>query len=311
MLTAADDRLHPPASADPWWTETAWFGFAVPAAGLCGSIYQIYRTNQGVMATAVYVWEPGREDLRQLPYHRAFWHLPIPDGAHPTDCDLPSGLTVRTEEPLHAYRLRYADGDEIALDLRFTGLLPPQPLHVSDGMGHLDQLGHVGGSLVLHGVEHEVDCVEMRDRSWTPRRETSTHTRRGYTYGATPDGTGFFVATSVPHRHPDGEAAPDAAVGGWVVADGVVTPIDAGERRVERDAEHRPARVTVEVEAGGATRRFVGEVASRLALPTTPYFAWMSLTRWRGDDGWEAWGEDHDSWSPARWRAFTRATVPA
>src|SRR3546814_1485324 len=80
MLTAADDRLHPPVDDDPWWTETAWFGFAAPAEGLCGSIYQIYRTTQGVMATAVYVWAPGREDLRELPYYRTFWHLPIPDG---------------------------------------------------------------------------------------------------------------------------------------------------------------------------------------------------------------------------------------
>lgn len=311
MLTAADDRLHPPPTDDPWWTETAWFGFAVPEAGLCGSIYQIYRTNQGVMATAVYVWAPGREDLRRLPYYRTFWHLPIPAGAHPTDCTLPSGLAIATEEPLHAYRLRYRDEPEIALDLRFTGLLPPQPLHVSDGMGHLDQLGHVGGSLVLHGVEHEVDCVEMRDRSWTPRRETSTHTRRGYAYAATPDGTGFFVATSVPPRHADGEDAPDVAVGGWLLRDGVTNPVTGGERRVRRDDEQRPVGVTVALDAGGRTHRFDGDVVSRLALPTTPYFAWMSLTRWRGDDGWEGWGEDHDSWSPARWRTFCRTAAPA
>lgn len=306
MLTAADDRLHPPTSDDPWWTETAWFGFAVPDAGLCGSIYQIYRTNQGVMTTAVYVWSPGREDLRQLPYYRTFWHLPIPEGAQPLDCELPSGLSVTTEEPLRTYHLRYDDGDEIDLDLRFAGVLPPQPLHVSDGMGHLDQLGRVTGELVLHGEHHRVDCVEMRDRSWTPRRETSTHTRRGYAYGATHLGTGFFVATSVPPRHPDGEAATDAVVGGWVVRDGVATPVTAGERRVERDDEQRPVRVEVDVVVDRATTTYVGEVASRLALPTTPYFAWMSLVRWRDPDGWEAWGEDHDSWSPARWRAFGR-----
>src|SRR5690606_19248998 len=88
VLTAADDHLHPPPVDDPWWTETAWFGFAVPAAGLCGSLYQIYRPNQGVMSTAVYVWEPGREDLRELPYYRTWWHLPIPEGAHPCDNDL-------------------------------------------------------------------------------------------------------------------------------------------------------------------------------------------------------------------------------
>lgn len=302
MLTAADDRLHPPVTDDPWWTETAWFGFAVPEAGICGSLYQIYRTNQGVMATAVYVWEPGREDLRELPYYRTWWHLPIPDGAHPCDNELPSGLSVRAEEPLSTYRLRYEDDPEISLDLRWEALAPPQPLHVSNGMGHLDQLGRVTGTLTLHGTAHEVDCVEMRDRSWTPRRETTARTRRGYLYGALADGSrGFFAATNVGP-----EGGRDELVGGWVLHEGEIVPVTGGERRVHRDAAHRPAAVELDLELDGGTETWTGTVHSRLALPTTPYFAWMSLTEWTSGDGVRCWGEDHDSWSPARWRAFCR-----
>jgi hypothetical protein len=52
--------------------------------------------------------------------------------------------------------------------------------------------------------------------------------------------------------------------------------------------------------------RWTGEVRSRLALPTTPYFAWMSLVAWTEDGGGSCWGEDHDSWSPRRWRALCR-----
>jgi hypothetical protein len=303
MLTAADDRLHPPVGNDPWWTETAWFGFAVPEQDLCGSIYQIYRTNQGVMATAVYVWQGDRQDLRELPYYRTFWHLPMPSDAHPLDNELPSGLSISTEEPMHAYRLRYDDPGELHLDLVFEAIHPAQPFHVSGGMGHLDQLGRIHGEMVLHGRPLAVDCIEMRDRSWTPRRETSKRTRRGYTYGATPEGQGFFVGTSVD---PSSEDGPDEVLGGYVLRGGDVVPITAGIRRVERDDEHRPCRVVVQVVAGGEEMTVRGEVSSRLALPTTPYFAWMSLVRWTADDGWSGWGEDHDSWSPARWRAFCR-----
>lgn len=303
MLTAADDRLHPPVGDDPWWTETAWFGFALPERGLGGSIYQIYRTNQGVMATGVYVWEPGAEELWELPYFRTFWHLPIPEGANPLDNELPSGLSVTTEQALQRYHLRYDDPGELRLDLRFDGLHPPQPFHVSGGMGHLDQLGRVHGEIELHGEHIAVDGVEMRDRTWTPRRETSRRTRRGYLYGATPDGHGFYAATSY-----DTGADVDRVLGGWLLRGGEAVPVRGGVREVERDARLRPAAVRLTLKADdGVQHVFEGEVVSRLALPTTPYFAWMSVVRWQsGQGGWTGWGEDHDSWSPALLRALRR-----
>jgi hypothetical protein len=297
-----DDQLHAPVVDDPWWTETAWFGFADPARGLCGSIYQIYRSVQGVMATAVYVWTPGRESLHELPYYRAFWHLPIPADAHPCDNELPSGLSIRTVTPMARYRIRYDDPGELELDLDWHGVVDAQPFHVANGMGHLDQLGHVSGTMTLHGERIAIDCIEMRDRSWTPRRETTARTRRGYTYGSSPDGTeAFFIATNVAPGSAD-----DVAVGGWVVRDGVVTAIEHGRRVVTRDDQHRPVRVELDAEAGGRSHRWTGDVVSRLALPTTPYFAWMSLTTWTDADGRRLTGEDHDSWSPRRWRALCR-----
>lgn len=302
MLTAADDRLHTPVDDDPWWTETAWFGFAVPEAGIAGSIYQIYRTAQGVMATAVYVWAPGRDDLRELPYYRTFWHLPIPEDAHPCDNELASGLSVRTQEPMTSYRLTYSDADELTLDLTWDAVMEAQPFHVSNGMGHLDQLGRVTGTMTLHGETHRIDCIEMRDRSWTPRRETSRRTRRGYTYGSSADAKdAFFVATNVP---PGG--GEDAIIGGWSITDGQLTPVTGGLRTVDRDDASRPIAVTVDAETADGPQRWRAEVHSRLALPTSPYFAWMSLTSWTRDDGIEGWGEDHDSWSPARWRRLRR-----
>jgi hypothetical protein len=301
-LRPSDDLLHRPAVDDPWWTETAWFGFSVPEAGLCGSIYQIYRTVQGVMATAVYVWSPGRESLHDLPYYRTFWHLPIPADAQPCDNELISGLSIRTDTPMSDYRLAYHDGDELRLELTWKGLIAAQPLAVSNGMGHLDQLGHVTGTMTLHGTTHPVDCVEMRDRSWTPRREHTTRTRRGYVYGATAGArSGFLLTTNVAP-----EGGDDDAVAGWTIEDHVVRPIERGRRQVRRDADHRPTEVLVTADVDGTTRNWHGTVQSRLALPTSPYFAWMSLTSWTDDHGTTSWGQDHDSWSPRRWRAFRR-----
>lgn len=300
-LTAEDDLLHDPVTDDPWWTETAWFGFAVPEADLCGSVYQIHRTNQGVLATAVYVWEPGTEGLHELPYYRTWWHVPMDEDQRILDVDLISGLSVRTREPMRSYDLTYRDGGELELDLHWDALHPAVPLHVSGGMGHLDQLGRVRGRLVLHGEELEVDTIEMRDRSWTPRREATRSTHRGYTYGADDSGRGFFIATNRPPE------ADEHLISGWTLESGRTVAIAEGHRRITRDERGRPDGVEIEVVDGdGRARRWRGEIRNRFALPTSPYLAWMSLVRWTDEDGGVGWGQDHDSFSPARWRQTRR-----
>jgi len=303
-LTASDDLLHLPTTDDPWWTETAWFGFAIPDADICGSLYQIHRTNQQVMATAVYVWDAHGEALHQMPYYRTWWHVPMEPDQQILDVDLVSGLSIRTIEAMNDYAITYQDGEEIDLDLRWESLHPAVPLHVSGGMGHLDQLGRVRGQLVLHGEAYEIDGIEMRDRSWTPRREATRSTHRGYTYGADEHGRGFFLATNRPPQ------TQEHLIAGWTLENGRTTAIREGQRRLERDDAGRPTAVDIEiVDAHGAERTWRGEIRNRFALPTSPYLAWMSLVRWTDDEGRIAWGQDHDSFSPARWRATRRESM--
>src|SRR3546814_17332714 len=114
----------------------------------------------------------------------------------------------------------------------------------------------------------------MRDRSWTPRRETSSRTRRGYTYGADGDGRGFYVATSVA---PGSEDGTDEVIGGYLLQDGEVVPVTGGERRVARDDQHRPSGVVLEMATANGMTAVSGEEAGRLALANTPYLAWMVL----------------------------------
>jgi hypothetical protein len=128
VLTAADDDLHPPASDDRSWTETAWFAGAVPERGLVVWTYPLFRPELGIMSCGVYVWETGAEELWQLPYYRTWWHLPLPEGISATRFQLPTGLSYECLEPLSAYRITYADGDEMGLDMTFTAVHPPHPL---------------------------------------------------------------------------------------------------------------------------------------------------------------------------------------
>jgi hypothetical protein len=296
VLGPEDDRLHP-AGGDPTWAETAWFAAQVPERRLGIWTYPLFRTELGVMSCAIYVWGPEARELWQQPYYRYYWHQPIPDGIDLRDFELDIGLSYKLIEPLTAYAVRYRDGDAVDLEMRFDAIQPPQPLGVEAGHGHIDQLGRVTGRLVLHGEEIEIDCIEMRDRTWSPRRERRERTRLGYSYGAVDSRRAFLYASTFS------ESCKPRMLGGFRIVEGEQHQLSSGWREVERDREGRPVRVRV----GGTDERGEefeadGEVVSQLAMNTSPYFVWVSQVRWELDDGALAWGEDQDTWSPSRLR---------
>lgn len=302
-LTAADDRFHPPTTAEPTWAETAWFAARIPERELVVWFYPLYRPQLGVMSCAVTVFAPGHRELWELPYHRPYWHQPIPEGlAGPCDVALPNGLTYETLEPLRRYRLRYADGEAFTADLEFTALHEAHPLGVEDGRGHLDQLGRVTGHVVLHGERLEADGIEMRDRTWSPRREARERTRLGYSYGARIDGPAFHCSTKLT-----GGDEPVFLTGFVLDEDGGKTDLVHATREVVRDARGRPETIRLALStADGAVREVTGEVRGQTAIVTSPYTMFVSLVRWTLPDGSLVDGEDQDTWSPSRLRTFLR-----
>jgi len=184
ILTKADDLTHPPANDDPYWTETVWFGANVPERRLGVNFFMLLRTNLGIMVPSLFVWGPGGEEIWSMPYQRTLWHGLMPKDHDATNFKLPSGFEVERVNWLDEYRVRFEDSDRIKLNLHFKSLSPPVPYGVKNGYGHLDQYGHVTGEIVLDGEHISVDCLDMRDRTWSPRRETSQTARIGYTYGA-------------------------------------------------------------------------------------------------------------------------------
>ena len=301
-LRPDDDRLHPGRTEDRSWTETAWFAAAVPERGLAVWTYPLFRPELGVMSCGIYVWEPGAEELWQLPYYRTWWHLPLPEDLDLTDFRLPNGLGYECLEPLTAYRVTYADGEELQLDLTFRAMHPPHGVGVvAGGHGHLDQLGTVRGEIVLHGERIEVDCFEMRDRTWSPRRESRRRTFVTYSYGAGDRG-GFHLSTRL-----DPKLGENRILTGFRLVDGAARPFTDGSCAVERDAEGRPVRVRLSATEGeGSEFAATGEVVSRLSMPSTPWFVWACIVRWRLADGSEVFGEHQDTWSPAALRAARR-----
>jgi hypothetical protein len=302
QLSALDDRFHHGTTKDGSWTETSWFAAQIPERDLCLWVYPLWRQELGVMSCGVYLWDSGGDEIWQLPYQRNWWHLPIPDDCTPTDFSLSTGLAYECLEPLRRYRITYQDGDELSVDMEFTGVHPARAVGVVPGRhGHIDQFGHVVGELTLRGDRMEIDCIEMRDRTWSARRESRQGAHVCYSYGASKDGHGFHVSHAM-----SASAGEYRLLGGFVLRPGGEVDVVHATHTIRRDLDGRPVAVAIDLDlADGTTFTTRGEVVSRLAMPATPWFSWDSTVRW--DIGGETvYGEYQDVWGLGYLRSHLR-----
>jgi hypothetical protein len=294
VLTPDDDRFHPPASNDPWWSETCWFSFAHPEERMSGCFYPLFRPNQGVVSLAVTVWDHTAHEPWRVLYHRANWHLPLPR----TNLDRLelAGLRYEALEPSRRYRVSYQDGDALRAELEYEGLMPAHEAGIRDGQGHIDQPCRVRGEITLRGRRIAIDHADMRDRSWSVRRDDRP-TRAAYSYGIASARESFLaMAIAAPGLGGRGDVQP--IVTGYLVRDGEKSGLVAGTRTIQRDGDAWPARVSIEArDALGRELRASGTPVNRFANQATPaMFAWMSLTHWDFARG--CYGQDQDIWSP-------------
>lgn len=300
-----DDGFHPDPDGNQFWTETCWFAFFVPERRLSGTIYPLFRPNLGICSSGVHLWDDSASAPHEILYDRMLWHLPFPDGDL-TDVTLPSGVRYRCVEPGMRFEIGYDDGGELALDLTFAGVAPAHYL----GAAHLDQPGRVQGTVRLRGEEIAVDCLAVRDRTWSRRSDLEVDVgggmhSGGYSYGAVSPTEAFQAITAATGA---GQAGTEYRVlGGYLLRDGELADLVSGTRRVVERAGGHQRRVTLALEdARGRTLEAEGVCHNAFAWQFTPgMFSWNCLTEWTWQAG-TGWGEDHDNWSASGWRAFRR-----
>jgi hypothetical protein len=296
-LTTADDTFHP-GNDDPWWTETVWFAWLVPERRMVGYYYPIFRPNLGVQAGGVLVFDDTAELPWELPVFEYDWHRRIPPGLDLRDGKLENGMTIRCVEPTRRWELGFESRD---LRLSLVSEAVTEPL-VTDATppfnkGHIDQLCHVAGEMVLHGETIAVDCLAMRDRSWGPRQD-GRQPQVGYDYGAASPDEAFLAVTI-------GRADTYEVTTGFLIRDGKWSRLESGRRVVERDLQGRPTVISIDArDELGRPVKAQGEALSRQVFNAYPsMFCWNSLVTWESE-GWTGYGEDQDCWHPRRWREF-------
>lgn len=293
LLSAADDDFHAGPPHERWWHETMWFWFFVPERRLGGWLYNFVRPNIGISGGGCLVWDDTTWFHAEVPYYGSYSSLPVPERRDLRDFAFPSGTTVQVVEPLTRYHLGHRDREWIDVDLDWTAIMPPfVSVDPTGGVPHhFDQFGGVTGRLVLHGEEMAVDCLAMRDRSWSPRSE---RWKDGGGYGY----TDAAASAELSFLH-----------NGFLVIDGVRRDL-VSERTVERDAEHGfVIRIrVVGTDTDGRKLEAEGVPVSRMAMPIPGVHAivWTSLVDWR-INGIPAWGEDQEPWPLNRWYEFRRS----
>ena len=205
VVTPEDDAFHSDfEGADhPWWTETFWASFYVPEDKLGGWFYNQIQKNQGENGQCnggAWVWDDS--DAPAL-YERNLQGLPLSRG--PQDLRnivLPNGNGIRTLEPLMKYQLTYSDPGSFEADLLFEGIMEPNPHPLGCAPfwkgRHFDQAMRVTGDIVLQGERLAVDCLAVRDRSWSPRRPRDSAASQVVTEGKKP-----ALAPSLDGEHSD------------------------------------------------------------------------------------------------------------
>ena len=282
--------------SDPWWNESAWFGFCVPEREINGFFYFWRRPNMGLTSAGIALWDPLCADRHGCLYYHWQPFNPLPDGDM-FDFTLANGMSVETLQPLEQYQLRFED-PACQLDLVWTGRFPALEFSMPGktfGSFHYDQLGEVKGVIELADERLEIDCRHVRDRSWGVRRPFPSCLRGGLEMGWASDGLAFCSTMLTPDGPADAVSdTADRLSYGQMVIDGVLTRPVEGERRVlERGADTRPLVIEIDLlDADGREIHARGQSRNNLRYADLWYMNWASVA-WE-INGSPGWGESQD-----------------
>jgi hypothetical protein len=300
------DDLHRPFDDDLWFTETAWYSFWNSSGTHIGHIYLRFRPNIGVADCNFYIWTAGISAPWDAVYWKCF-QMSVPSSL--TSLDFVGGLHHEVVEDLASYRIRFedltADSGGLRLNLELDALGSPRWF----GRKHFDQAMRVSGCLSIDGVDLDIQCRAMRDRSWYSRSDFGTY-RSAYSYVLSDDAE-ILVLQAIP-KGSNPQVADVPVVGGYLRRDGEEVGIVGGRRIVlDRDsASGAPAIIALEVKLANQRRlRLEGVSRNAIAIAAnTGMLSWMNLVEWDWAGG-VVLGEDQEIWSPSIWRRFRADAV--
>lgn len=318
MIRNHDALFHSPDYRDPSWTETNWFGFFVPEVQMRGSIYQVFRTNLGVVRSVVLIYSRQSFSMLNLDYVDDRCHIPIPPG-NLDAYSLSNGVSVRMSEPMKKWHIRFEGRFDTMLDLQLDAMMPPLAVQETkvegsgpgyavfqrtDGTsmrtGHIDQTMWVSGEARVRGRTYTVDFPSNRDHSWSPRREWGHNICGNFDEGHFGRDFSFHVQT----RNEPLDVG--EVTHGYVLVAGAPRRIQRGVGRYRYEG-WRIAELQYELEDEiGRTYHLRGTPVSWCHDVQSGVFASIAVVRWECD-GEVGWGDLKWHWDVFRMQEYSRS----
>lgn len=162
------ELLHPEQNRlveDISCTETQYFGFSVPEAGIHALTYLWHLPKTRTVTGAAWVWQGIKANAVHSELCDIRTHMSdevLKNDIH--EFRLENSYGVKVLEPLKRFHLTYSDpGRNNSFDLISEAV---GPVVMFANGNHFEQAMHVKGELVLRGKRYDVDCFNVRDRSW-------------------------------------------------------------------------------------------------------------------------------------------------
>ena len=303
---------------DLYWTESAWFSWAIPEKAITGFFYVHFRPNLNCMLGGPAMWDRHSRHVWQFPYFDWQTMRPLPEGDYGVDYnkyhfETPWSMSTQMLGPLQRYQLLYQHQD-FKLDLIFTAIAEPHVLNAKDPQQlkqafrtHFEQPGRIQGYVELEGVRHKVDCFSIRDGGHGPR-SLENSPPGGYAWcTADPQNAWHILAPNASQGH----TTPLRA--GYLLRDGVMASLVEGHRKVlQRDG---PRPIATEIRATDKLGRELlarGEAQAAAEFMLFPDRGqWWSLYQWQYDDFHSAVGEDQEYYGIQEFRRWHRAGAEA
>jgi hypothetical protein len=304
-----DDLLHPdgnPPGATV--TETYYFGFHVPEEAIHGYVYIWWHPNLDVVTAGALISRGFQHSALAADYFDFRTYLKTGDHIDQATgaMQFPMGLSFKMLQPMRRWQLKLdAKAADTSFDLDFTAVHAPI---IRSDLKHLDQNMHVRGELVLRGHRHQVDCHQVRDRSWSNLRPEDPMPVAPYDWLTLTRGADFAMNISMFDDlamlgNPGGAlmVPPKLLQDGWVYRDGESRRIVSAEKRTTRTPGLMPLRHEVNaVDDRGQRYELVGESVGGCNWNGWHNMLWhQNLMRW-SCNGEACWGESQEvQWQEA------------
>lgn len=308
--TAADEYFHGTGEPGDSLTETWFWNFHVPEAGINCYAYCWVHPNLKVVTAGLLIYKGLKHqhlECELFDMHDYMSSVLVGDGS---DIRLPNGMRVQVIVPMEQIRLSFSDPTRdtaFEVDLKAVGV----PIMRANNK-HFEQVMHATGWLTLRGAKHRVDCYPVRDRSWGEHRPEIHVSTPPYTWVTGTFGPDFAFNVG---SHDDPALQPEwlgrmPAPGrifkdGWVVVKGEARRILRASKITRRDRPLcRPLTHGYEFEdSAGTVYRLTGRLIAQ-----SSWSGWsnmnchLGLVEWDWD-GRKGWGESQDvQWNDYVWR---------